>query len=353
MNEEHLKIIDLSHRYGSHRTSNYTLKSINLNLRRGELIGLVGPSGCGKTTLLRLIAGFESPSDGQIVMSGVEISNRKRIVPPEKRGIGMVFQDYALFPHLNVWKNVCFGLSRGSDFDRPKWLLDLLGLSELTTRYPHELSGGQRQRLALARALAPGSSIVLLDEPFNSLDFQVRHRLRNELSEVLKTCSATAIFVTHDSQEALSICDRVAVMRDGQLHQCASPDELINNPSTSFVGEFVFQKNILPVKVLGERISTPIGTISLKNTLADLVADHIMFDSDSLEIDTSLTSNAVVKSREIHLMHSVITLKTSHFLLRVNHSPINDLSIGDSCHVKFKSSKMISLFPSGIKCFIS
>ena len=215
MSDLHLEITNLSHHYGDRTRSEQTLNSISLSLYKGELLGLLGPSGCGKTTLLRLIAGFEKPSEGSIVFQNQIISTSSFLLPPERRGIGMVFQDYALFPHLNAWDNVCFGLSQSQDNGRASWLMELLGLESLRKRFPHELSGGQRQRLGLARALAPGTSLVLLDEPFSSLDVEVRLRLRNELSRVLKTCSASGILVTHDPQEALGICDRVAIMREG------------------------------------------------------------------------------------------------------------------------------------------
>jgi ABC-type sulfate/molybdate transport systems ATPase subunit len=157
----------------------------------------------------------------------------------------MVFQDYALFPHLDAWRNACFGLRPRQDRARVQRLLDLLGLAGLERRYPHELSGGQRQRLALVRALAPGNGVVLLDEPFSNLDVEVRLRLRSELPAVLAECGAAALLVTHDPEEALAVCDRVAVLHQGRLHQCASPMELVSRPATAFVGRFVLQGNLL------------------------------------------------------------------------------------------------------------
>ena len=208
---------------------NFTaISSVSFDIADNEFFTLLGPSGCGKTTLLRLIAGFEQPSNGVISYKNKIISSPSFVLPPEKRGIGMVFQDYALFPHLDVWGNVSFGIKHSNDIRRAQWLLDLLGLNGLNHRFPHELSGGQRQRLGLARALAPGTSLVLLDEPFSSLDVEVRHNLRNELPRILHSCSASAVLVTHDPQEALAICDRVAIMCDGEIHQFSSPNELVN-----------------------------------------------------------------------------------------------------------------------------
>ena len=211
---------DLWHRYDG-PTGPWTLRGIDLQLAAGELLGLLGPSGCGKTTLLRLIAGFERPSQGTIHLQQRPWRGWP-LAAAERRGIGMVFQDYALFPHLTAWQNACFGLRPGQDDSRAAWLLELLGLKGLELRYPHQLSGGQKQRLALARALAPAPKLVLLDEPFSNLDVEVRLRLRSELSSVLQVCGATGLIVTHDPGEALAICDRVAVM-DGVLHQCATP----------------------------------------------------------------------------------------------------------------------------------
>ena len=204
-------------------------------------------SGCGKTTLLRLIAGFEKPQRGSVLLQQRPVAGKGSWLPPERRGVGMVFQDYALFPHLNAWRNACFGLPGGQDKNgnRVSWLFDLLGLEGLEQRYPHQLSGGQRQRLALARALAPSPQVVLLDEPFSSLDVEVRLRLRSELSSVLQACEASGVIVTHDPGEALAICDRVAVMKDGLLHQCATPQEIVRQPSTPFVGSFVLQSCLL------------------------------------------------------------------------------------------------------------
>ncbi len=349
MSKQQLDVINLSHKYQSQNSDNYTLTSINLSIDAGEIVGLVGPSGCGKTTLLRLIAGFETPFKGQIFLNGREISSHKRVLPPEKRKIGMVFQDYALFPHLTLWKNVCFGLTKGSDKERIYWLLDLLGLRDFINRYPHQLSGGQRQRLALARALAPGNSLILLDEPFNSLDVQVRTKLRTELPEVLKTFSASGIFVTHDSQEALSICDRVAVMRNGQLHQCDSAETLINEPSTSFVGEFVFQRNIFPFCLNEGVLSTPLGNYLIAQTELKGEPDCLMFGSDSLTLDFQSTPNAVVKSREYQDTHWIITIKFKDYLLRVSHQIGQEINIGDSCCLTFKPDQKVFLFPGPIQ----
>lgn len=242
-----LEATDLWHCYSP---GEWALQNISFKQEQGELIGLLGPSGCGKTTLLRLIAGFERPCKGTLQLEGHQISSPQRCLPPERRGVGMVFQDYALFPHLNAFDNACFGCRRKEDLQRAKWLLEQLGIAELQRRYPHELSGGQRQRLALVRALAPGPKLLLLDEPFSNLDVEVRLRLRSELRLLLAQCGVSAVMVTHDPQEALAVCDRVAVMKEGSWHQYASPRDLVDKPATTFVARFVLQGNVLPLERL-------------------------------------------------------------------------------------------------------
>ncbi len=352
MSENHLKIENLSHQYNSYARADWALKSVNLSLLKGELIGLLGPSGCGKTTLLRLIAGFEKPSQGFISISNQIVSSPHLNLPPEKRGVGMVFQDCALFPHLDAWKNVCFGIRRGGDFGRASWLLDLLGLSDFRHRYPHELSGGQRQRLALARALAPGTSLVLLDEPFSNLDVEVRLKLRSELSRVLKSCQASALLVTHDPQEALAICDKVAVMRNGELHQCSSPKELVLNPKTSFVGRFVLQRNLLPVQLKGVDLITPIGLLpSCEQYQLDKDKDKdlsLIFDEYSLQIEPHSSGESKIIAREFQGSYWVVKVLVSTHILRIWLPLDQPLNVGDRCNVNFRKGKKGILFPGAL-----
>ena len=311
-----LHLDDLWHRYPGMTGDDWTLRGISLSLGQGELVGLLGPSGCGKTTLLRLIAGFERPHHGQILLDGREVAGKRRWLPPESRGVGMVFQDYALFPHLDARANACFGLSRpggrqgaagtAAQRERVSWLLELMGLGDLAHRYPHELSGGQRQRLALARALAPGPSLVLLDEPFSNLDVEVRLRLRSDLPEVLSRCGASGLLITHDAEEAMAICDRVAVMRAGQLHQCGPPQELTTQPATPFVGRFVMQANALSARLEGGIALTAVGALEpLETPLAEVAeADapagerEVLVLPDSLEFHPDPEGEAWVLGRE-------------------------------------------------------
>lgn len=344
----------LWHRYrGSASTGDWTLRDIHFQLRPGELVGLLGPSGCGKTTLLRLIAGFEQPDRGVVRIGGQEVAGPHRWLPPERRGVGMVFQDYALFPHLDAWRNACFGLRRGQDSSRAAWLLELLGLKGLEHRYPHELSGGQRQRLALARALAPGCSLVLLDEPFSNLDVEVRLRLRAELPGVLARCGASGVIVTHDPEEALAICDRVAVLESGHLHQCASPQDLVAAPATAFVGRFVLQSNLLPARWQGSTLTTAFGALEAPAG-AQLPAPS---DADDLQVLVSpqgilLTpddnAEAWVLGREFLGREWLYQVQCGQGRLRLRLPLEHDYSRGQRCQLRLRAGEPVRLFPAGV-----
>jgi iron(III) transport system ATP-binding protein len=240
------------------------VKSCDLEVGSAEILALLGPSGSGKTTLLRLIAGFESPDEGHIFISGrmvVDVANSVWVAA-EDRGVGMVFQDYALFPHLTVAQNIRFGLRRASKKERQIRVEELLRLTELvgyTDRYPHELSGGQQQRVALARALAPRPRVVLLDEPFNGLDPDLRPQMRRQVTQILRHLGTAAILVTHDQEEALGMADRVAVIRNGELQQIGAPEDIYYSPTTAFVANFVGHADFIPGVVAGTEVRTEIG----------------------------------------------------------------------------------------------
>ena len=233
---------------------------VDLEVRRGEFLAVLGPSGCGKTTLLRLIAGFEQPDAGEVQIAGIVVATPRRSVPPEQRRVGMVFQESALFPHLDVARNIGFGVPRRARARRVSELVALVGMAGLQHRMPYELSGGQQQRVALARALAPDPALVLLDEPFSSLDATLRSQLRLEVRDILRRAGATAAFVTHDQAEALEISDRVAVMRAGRIEQLSTPQELYLRPANRFVAGFVGEANLVPGEVRGGEIHTPVGS---------------------------------------------------------------------------------------------
>jgi iron(III) transport system ATP-binding protein len=229
------------------------LKSIDLEIRRGELVCLLGPSGCGKTTVLRIIAGLEKQSGGRVLQNGKDVSH----APPAARDYGIVFQSYALFPNLTIAENVAYGLVNRrrakSQIDaRVKELLALVGLPDSGAKYPSQMSGGQQQRVALARALATSPSLLLLDEPLSALDAKVRERLRGEIRGLQRRLGVTTIMVTHDQEEAMSMADRIVVMNQGDIEQIGSPSDVYERPATPFVAEFMGRASLLPAEALGE-----------------------------------------------------------------------------------------------------
>ena len=351
MEKEALIIEDLHHKYDNQNSSKWILNSINLKIKQGELLGLLGPSGSGKTTLLRLIAGFEYPSKGMIFLNNREISNKQKILTPEKRNIGMVFQDYALFPHLSVLENAMFGLKDKKIKSRVDFLLNIVGLDNLINRYPHELSGGQKQRLAIARALAPGTNFILLDEPFCSLDIHVKLKLRSELPNILRNCNASGLMVTHDPEEAMSICDKVAVMNDGKIHQIDTPIKLLENPKTLFVSSFILGNNILKLSNDANSHSCCLGKIN--SSLFD--KKNIKFISISpkfISIEKSIDGDANIVSKEFLGEYFIYKISLRNEILRVRSNINNNLNIGDSCFLSIDKDSFCFLYPGGHKIFI-
>jgi iron(III) transport system ATP-binding protein len=273
---------------------------VDLAVPGGELLAVLGPSGCGKTTLLRLIAGFERPDRGEVRVGDRLVAGDDAWVAAEARRIGMVFQDYALFPHLSVERNVAFGLprrERGRGADRARTALELVGLQHKAACPPHELSGGERQRAALARALAPGPDLVLLDEPFSSLDASLRADLRREVELILRDAEATAILVTHDQDEALSLGDRLAVMREGRIVQLGSPEEVYARPVDRWTAGFLGEVNVLSgVCRRGGAVETWLGTFDSPGAAAGRV--HLAVRPEQLDLRTDRAVNAEVTERE-------------------------------------------------------
>ncbi|HWR21087.1 MAG TPA: ABC transporter ATP-binding protein, partial [Verrucomicrobiae bacterium] len=264
-----IRLDRVSKHYGGDGTP--AVEEISFSVEQGEILVLLGPSGCGKTTTLRLIAGFEAPDGGRIEIGGRTVAHSTIFLPPEQRGVGMVFQDYALFPHLTVQENVAFGLRHVSveqQQNRIAEALELVGLSTLQGRYPYELSGGQQQRVALARALAPGPQVVLLDEPFSNLDADMRAQIREDVSAILRQAGTTAIFVTHDQEEAFVIADRVGVLNHGRLEQLDHSEAIYHTPATRFIAGFVGSADFVPGLVQGERIITELGTFPNQQELS-------------------------------------------------------------------------------------
>jgi iron(III) transport system ATP-binding protein len=246
-----LRVEDLQLAYEGNADGHEAVRGLSFTIERGAIGCLLGPSGCGKTTVLRCIAGFETPTAGRILLNGEVVSSAQRNLPPERRRIGMVFQEHALFPHLSAAQNIAFGLGReDSTGGRVQELAGLTGITEFLQKYPHELSGGQQQRVALARALAPRPDLLLLDEPFSNLDTGMRERISLELRDIIKASGATAVLVTHDQHEAFAIADEIGVMRDGRIEQWDLAYNLYHRPVNRFVADFVGQGVFLPAKVL-------------------------------------------------------------------------------------------------------
>lgn len=256
-----LALENVERRYGE----TLALSGVTLKVDAGEVVCLLGPSGCGKTTLLRVASGIEKPSAGRVLINGFEVAGPTRFVPPEKRNVGLMFQDFALFPHLTILGNVAFGLNALPPEEAAREALAVLarvGLERLANEYPHILSGGQQQRVALARAIVPRPSVVLMDEPFSGLDIQLRETIQEEAMSLLRETRSTVLLVTHHPEEAMQLGDRIAVMRNGRLVQVGKASELYRNPADLFVARLFSEINEVPSRVTGGALRTPIGTFA-------------------------------------------------------------------------------------------
>ncbi|MEL6468289.1 MAG: ABC transporter ATP-binding protein [Cyanobacteria bacterium J06623_4] len=323
---------------------------VGFELQTGELLGLLGPSGCGKTTLLRLVAGFERPESGEIVLAGRRVCGPGGWVPPEHRHVGVVFQDYALFPHLSVVENVAFGLKqlcrRGLLPKRQIQQLAveaiaLVGLTGMEKRFPHELSGGQQQRIALARALAPRPPLILLDEPFSNLDVQVRLYLRQEVRDILKSIGASGIFVTHDQEEALAIADKAAVMQNGKIVQLDTPEDIYQNPQSRFVAEFVTQANFVAAERHGELWKTEIGPVAVLPEMNGATSGDLMIAQEDLNIKQDPQGQLIVQGRQfLGREYQYSLLMSSGQLLQVRTGAQQRLPIGTQVSVKIESERI-------------
>ncbi|MEE9198363.1 MAG: ABC transporter ATP-binding protein [Dehalococcoidia bacterium] len=325
------------------------VEALSFELSQGETLAILGPSGCGKTTALRLIAGFERPDAGMVSLRGQVVAERHWGVPPEKRDVAMVFQDYALFPHLTVAKNIAFGLKRvGSEARerRVKEILELINMGWLAERYPHQLSGGQQQRVALGRALAPHPLVVLLDEPFSNLDADMRAQVRHEVQGILRREGATTVLVTHDQQEALSFADKVAVLNHGRLEQLGSPEEVYHQPATSFVAAFVGHASFIPAQLQGEEIITEVGRLPYNgNHMGSEVV--VMVRPDDIQILPDDAGKGAIIAREFQGSQNLYTIRLASGWTVRSSQPSN-LVYPVGARVKVMPSTMthVVLFPS-------
>lgn len=316
------------------------LDRFNIDVHAGHVMTLLGPSGSGKTTALRLVAGFDRPDHGSIEVGGVVVADESTFVPPESRRVGMVFQDYALFPHMTVARNVGYGVDRDIRKRRVAETLDLVGLDGKEQRLPHELSGGEQQRVALARALAPEPSVILLDEPFSNLDAALRTRVRTEVADILRTAGTTAVFVTHDQEEALSTSDFVAVMRAGQVIQAARPTDLYHEPVDEWVASFLGDADFFGGQATSGRVTTPVGEFptDLRGSV------RVMIRPESVVLSPNETGTAVVRQRQFFGHDQLVTvgLPEGHEI-RARLGPTPYLEPGDPVSV---SVRRATTFPA-------
>jgi iron(III) transport system ATP-binding protein len=286
--------------------------NLSLAVAAGEIFVLLGGSGCGKTTTLRLIAGLERPDAGQLWLGGRVVAGQGVWVAPEDRALGMVFQDYALFPHLNIWQNIAFALkagNRNSKAARVEAMLALVGLSGKANMHPHQLSGGQQQRVALARALAAQPSVILLDEPFSNLDAALRKTMRTDLQQIIKQAGATAVFVTHDQEEAMQIADTIAILSEGRLVQTGKPADLYRYPQTMQTANFLGEANYLPGHANGHSVETILGALPLARPQVGSVQVLLRPEALLLTEATAATPNAfTVRQHHYHGYYALLGL---------------------------------------------
>lgn len=328
-----LRVEGVTKRFGSV----VAVDGVDLDVPRGSFTALLGPSGCGKTTLLRIVAGLERADAGTVLLGAHQVDGPHGTVPPERRSVGLVFQEHALFPHLDVGANVAFGLR---DLPRPRRaervaeVLALVGLAGLERRRPSALSGGQRQRVALARALAPSPTLLLLDEPFSSLDAALRVSLRDEVRTILREADQTALLVTHDQEEALSVADRVGVMFDGRLHQLADPQTLYRAPATPAVAGFIGDADVVPATRAGQYlVDTPLGRLA---TAAPVPSEHVaaVIRPESVQLRASTSGRGEVCSLTYFGRDQLVRVRLPDGTeIRARRGPELDLQRGDRVDV--------------------
>jgi iron(III) transport system ATP-binding protein len=294
-------VLELRHVSCSYEAGRPAVQEISFAAREGEILCLLGPSGCGKTTILRAIAGFEPVRSGQLFLSGQLVSSLDVMIPTENRRVGMVFQEYALFPHLRVQDNIAFGLrhlDRSERATRVQEMLRLTGLEVFERRYPHELSGGQQQRVALARALVQNPVVLLLDEPFSNLDPDMAGRMRQELHDLLRRTKTTTVLVTHDHDEAFAMADRIAVLNQGRLEQFDTPEMMYHMPATPFVADFVGQADFIPGTISQGMVHTELGEFPDTIECTDGTAVVVMIRPDDIHLVPTEGARARVLSRQ-------------------------------------------------------
>lgn len=322
------------------------LQGINLEVAQGELLTILGTSGGGKTTLLRLIAGFDRPDTGSIEICDRVVADETQFVRPENRRVGIVPQEAALFPHLNVSKNIAFGLndlSKSESADRVKEMLSLVKMVDFASHQPHQLSGGQAQRVALARALAPRPDLILLDEPFAALDAQMRGQIRDDVRTVLDAVGATSIMVTHDQDEALSIADRVAVLRNGVIAQVGTPRDVYNSPADEVLAVFLGDAVVLDGVFRNGKVDTYLGSLATTSTFREGTTGQVAIRPENFYLQPDLNGSAQVIGRQFFGHDAMIEVKTQQGVVRARTSGPLSPEIGMKVTVWVRG--VVSFFP--------
>ena len=324
------------------------IDAVSLAVARGEILALLGPSGSGKSTLLRLIAGFETPDAGSVTIDGRVVAAPSFAIPPERRGVGIVFQDYALFPHLTVEANVAFGLhalGRGRRQERVASFLELVGLPALAQRYPHELSGGQQQLVALARALAPAPAVVLLDEPFSNLDADLRGQMRQDVEKILRETETTVVFVTHGQDEAFGIADRVGVLAHGRLEQLDTPETIYHRPATPFVAEFVGAATFVAGEIRSGHVVTDVGAFPIDGAARQGAHVDVMIRPDDVTFVAAPDGDAVVVHRDFRGTETMYCVALPGGRRLYSSQPSwATAAVGDRVHVEIRLEHVVT-FP--------
>ena len=327
-NSNHKPVLELRHVTCAYEAGRPAISDISLSAQEGDILCLLGPSGCGKTTTLRTIAGFESISAGEVYLQGRLVSSPTLMVPTEQRRIGMVFQEYALFPHLRVADNVAFGLRQLPADHRAaqvETMLAMVGLTGFDRRYPHELSGGQQQRVALARALAQKPVMLLLDEPFSNLDPDMTGKMREDLLHLLRHTNTTAVLVTHDHDEAFAMADRIAVLNNGRLEQLDVPEAIYHTPATPFVADFVGQADFIPGLVEHGTVLTELGIFPNQCDYRTGAKVVVMIRPDDVHIVPFDQAKATILARQFRGSENLYTIALPSG--RIVHSSASSTSV--------------------------
>lgn len=345
-----LEIVNLEKRFPGEDRG--VVNNVSLKVIKGELLALVGESGSGKTSLLRLVAGLDYLDKGDIIINGEVVAGKNVFIPPEKRNVGLVFQDFALFPHMTVSENIVFGL-KGKPKNEKKIILsemlEMVGLKGFENKYPHQLSGGEQQRVALARALAPKPAIMLLDEPFSSLDESKKFQMRTEVKRILKAAGVTTILVTHDTKDALAIADRIAIIREGKMQQVDEPVEIYSNPLNAYVSEFFGKINLFESRVSEGKIQSIFGPIEINNPAIDKIQfslrpENIEICNDKKDSYSGILENVIYAGD--HLMAELIyETKEGPVSIYIKSTRDFDFTLGEEYNFRINKEKIHILQP--------